>query len=63
MTISIKVHVNGNYEATCKAFVDGEQTQEVIVGPQEEKYLYHTHGKTNTYEVTEKYLGDKGVTE
>lgn len=56
MTVSIKVHVNGNYRATCLREGDKEP---VIVGPQEEKSLPHTHGQPNVYTVTEEYLGEK----
>lgn len=55
MTVSVKVHVNGNYRATCKSFVDGvEQGEPVVVNHGEEKTLPHQHGKTNTYEVSEE---------
>jgi hypothetical protein len=62
MTITVKVHVNGNYQATCKTTVDGQPYgEDIVIGPQEEKQLPHQHGKTNFYEVTEEYLGDKRV--
>jgi hypothetical protein len=52
MTTTVKVHVNGNYRAICKR--NGKQV--AIVGPEEEKQLPHTHGETNTYEITEEQI-------
>lgn len=63
MTVTLKVHVNGNYRATVKHSVteDGKTTEltPVEVGPQETKDVSFRHGAVNTLEVTEEYLGEK----
>ena len=60
MTITVKVRVNGNYRATVKQTIEGEEKPDItIVNPQEEKQLYFRHDKTNTFEITEEYLGEK----
>lgn len=53
MTTTVKVHVNGNYEAT--AIVDGGEP--VIVGPGEEKTLSIPHPVNSTITITERWLG------
>lgn len=61
MTTTIKVHVNGNYEATVHQTVEGEDGPRtpLKVGPGEEKVLHFTHGKKNTFVIDEVYLGEK----
>jgi hypothetical protein len=69
MTISVKVHVNGRYRATVVQTVEGQnQTTTVIEGaydgspnPSGEGHIWFQHGKTNTFEITEEYLGEKQV--
>lgn len=53
MTTTVKVHVNGNYEAT--AIVNGGEP--VIVGPGEEKILSIPHPVDATITLTERWLG------
>ncbi|CAN7167423.1 hypothetical protein LJR234_000359 [Mesorhizobium amorphae] len=61
MTTVVKVHVGGNYLATVQHIVDGKgEGEPVQVKPQEEKYFTVHHGKANSFEITEEYLGDKG---
>lgn len=60
MTISLTLKVNGNYRATVVHKVNGEQHGEplqVVQGDQ--GYVPFQHGSTNTYEITEEYLGEK----
>jgi hypothetical protein len=59
MTTTVKVHVNGNYRATCHTTIDGEKQEEVIVNNGEEKMLPHHHGKTCTYEITEEQVASE----
>lgn len=60
MTTTVKVHVNGNYRATVQHIVDGKPNGEPVqVDPQEEKYFTAYHGKANSFDVTEEYLGEK----
>lgn len=64
MTVSLKVHVNGNYRATVKHTAianDGKEAEmpETVIGPQEEKTIYFRHGAKNVLEVSEEYLGEK----
>lgn len=58
MTVSLKVHVNGFYQATVKHSVDDQELAETKVGPGEEKVINFHHGKTNTLVVTEHWIGD-----
>ncbi|MER8403542.1 hypothetical protein NKH16_02120 [Mesorhizobium sp. M1307] len=57
MTVTVKIHVGGNYRATIKRTVDGTEDS-VQIGPNEEKPVYFQHGKANTFEITEEYLGE-----
>lgn len=59
MTISLKIHVNGNYRATVKHTAEGVEQPDTVVGPQEEKQVYFRHGVENVLTVTEEYLGEK----
>lgn len=59
MTVSIKVHVNGNYRATIKQSVDGALIDTIVVEPQEEKQVFFRHGVENTLVMTEEYLGER----
>lgn len=66
MTISLKVSVNGNYRATVKHDVDGDVQPDIVIEGQAgdgpvEKSITFQHGKTNTYSVTEEYMGDKAA--
>ncbi len=60
MTTTVKVHVNGNYEATVTKN-GGEEVAKV--GPQEEKafQIYHsvTGENKSTFVIEERYLGDQ----
>lgn len=56
MTVTVKVHVNGRYEATVTNQTTGET---VVVGPQEEKQVYFRHGEPNTVLIEERYLGEE----
>jgi hypothetical protein len=57
MTTTVKVHVNGRYEATVTHKVDGEIQTTITVGPQEEKSIGFAHdGKQNTFEIVERQL-------
>lgn len=59
MTTTVKIQVGGNYRATVKRTVDGVEQEQVQIGPNEEKPVYFQHGKANSFEITEEYLGDK----
>lgn len=61
MTVSLKVHVNGNYRATVKHTADGKPQADTVVGPQEEKQVYFQHGVENVLTVTEEYLGNEKI--
>lgn len=68
MTTTVKIHVNGDYVATVKHKVDGEEQPDTIVTGGSERTLYFAHGKTNEFTVTEqskadfeKDAGDAGV--
>lgn len=58
MTVSLKIHVGGNYQATVRQSLDGEQIDAYVVGPNEERYIYFRHGVKNDFSITEAYLGD-----
>lgn len=58
MTVSLKIHVGGNYQATVRQSLDGEQIDAYVVGPNEEKNIYFRHGVKNDFSITEQYLGD-----
>lgn len=58
MTVSLKIHVGGNYQATVRQSLDGEQIDAYVVGPNEEKYIWFRHGVKNDFSITEAYLGD-----
>lgn len=61
MTTTVKVHVNGQYKATVRHFVDGKQNgEDVIVGPQEEKVLHMWHDHENTFTVKEEPFVEEG---
>lgn len=71
MTISLKVTVSGNYKATIKHKINGEDAPTVEVnGATGEKNafgsvegsVYFQHGATNDYSVTEESLGEKPAT-
>lgn len=55
MTTTVKVHVNGNYRATVK---QGDR-EPVFVNGGEEKSFNLPHPATDTFEISEEYLGDK----
>lgn len=55
MTTTVKVHVNGKYQAT----VVQDDRDPVIIGPQEEKSFNLPHPANSTFVITEEYLGDK----
>jgi hypothetical protein len=59
MTVSLKIHVNGNYRATVNHSAGGRTQAVVVVGPQEEKAVYFQHGVVNELTVTEEYLGEQ----
>ncbi len=59
MTVSLKIHVNGNYRATVKHVAGGAEQPDTIVGPQEEKAIHFRHGVVNELTVTEEYLGEQ----
>lgn len=63
MTITVKVHVNGNYKATVTHKVDsvikGQLDEVVEVIGTSEKIISFSHGKINSYEIEETYLGEK----
>lgn len=61
MTISLKLHVNGAYEATVHHSVNGAPAGEPVVvkGGEGEKSISFQHGAVNTYEITEEYVGDR----
>lgn len=61
MTTTIKVHVNGDYEATVIQTVEGEDgpRQPLKISHGEEKQLHFVHDKQNTFEITEKHVGPK----
>ncbi len=57
MTTTVKVHVNGRYEATVTHKVNGELKNTVTVGPQEEKTLSFYHdGAENEFTIVERQL-------
>lgn len=57
MTTTIKVHVNGRYEATIVHKVNGEVRNTITVGPQEEKSIGFAHdGSKNEFEIVERQL-------
>ena len=60
MTTTVKVHVNGRYRATVQQKCDGEPYGDPVqINPQEERSFTAFHGKANTFDITEEYLGDK----
>ncbi len=59
MTVTVKVHVNGNYRATVVRTVDGKAEDPLVINPQEERIIPFWHGHKNEYEITEEYLGEK----
>jgi hypothetical protein len=59
MTTTVKIHVNGNYRATVKQ--GSRPGQEVQIGPNEEKSFGLPHPATDTFEITEEYLGEKAA--
>jgi hypothetical protein len=58
MTVSLKIHVGGNYQATVRQSLDGEQIDAYVVGPNEERSISFRHGVKNDFSITEAYLGD-----
>jgi hypothetical protein len=55
MTVTVKVHVNGNYR--CAVQQDGNDV--VLVGPNEERSFSPPHPVDSTFRVgPEEYLGD-----
>jgi len=64
MTTTVKVHVNGRYEATVVHKVNGETRNTITVGPQEEKSIVFAHdGAKNEFEIVERHLPaeEKGI--
>lgn len=63
MTVSVKVHVNGNYRATCKSIrADGSEAGDpIVVNHGEEKHLPHYHGEEMTYKIVEEQVADKSA--
>lgn len=57
MTTTVKVHVNGRYEATVTHKVNGEVINTITVGPQEEKSIGFYHdGAVNEFTIVERQL-------
>lgn len=56
MTISIKVHVNGDYRATVKHTIEGDPQPDTVIDGTGEGQIYFRHGKVNTFEITEQQL-------
>lgn len=60
MTTTVKVHVNGRFEATVIHKVNGEVRDTITVGPQEEKSIGFAHdGAKNEFEIVERQLPAK----
>lgn len=60
MTVSLKMHVNGNYQVKLVHTSPDGRTEEITVGPNEERQISWDHGGTNAYVGEETYLGDVG---
>jgi hypothetical protein len=58
MTVSLKIHVNGNYRATVRHMAGGYEQPQTVVGPQEEKTIYFWYDVVNELVVIEEYLGE-----
>ena len=52
MTTTVKVHTNGDFQVTVTRTVEGQETEETVVGPNEERSFNHPHTKAATFHVS-----------